>query len=254
MRRHNVFALGVSVLLHLGVPALVVFTVGSKVVPLPAVKPVPLSLNMFKQAPPPKVVEQVNKPVAVAVAKVEPPPPKPKPKVKLRPKPKPKLTQKPKPVPEPESEPEPQIEPIVDEVIEAEVIEPQIVVVQPEVVPIATPPAQAQRQPPQSTMDPSKLALIEASYQSRLRELIEAKKTYPRRAKRMGREGMATVSFVVLADGTIEAVELREGSGTKVLDQAAMNTIISLSGILPFPSEINRSRWVFTIPIAYDLL
>lgn len=253
MRGRNVIALGVSALLHLSVPTWL-FLSGSKVVPAPAAKPVPLTLNMFKPAPPPKVVEQVVEPVVIA--KVEPTP-KPKPKVKPKPKPKPKFTQKPKPKPIPEPEPviEPMIEPIADEVIEVEIMEPQIVRQQPEFVPPQTTQlAPAQQQPPQPAIDPNKLALIESSYQSRLRDLIEAKKTYPRRAKRLGREGMATVTFVVLPDGTIEEVQLKQGSGTKVLDQAAMKTILSLSGAIPFPNEIKRSRWVFTIPIAYDLI
>ena len=273
MHRHNFAALGISVLLHLGLPALIFFS-GSQAATPPTVKTLPVSLTMFKPAPtpPPVVVEPV------VVAKVEPPPkpkpkvkakPKPKPKVKPKPKPKPKVKPKPKPKPKPkvkpkpEPEPEPIIEPIVEQEIEPPIeyqeppIEyqaPQVAVVTPAPAPVTAVPPVTANPPAQPDFDPGKLALIEASYQTRLRQLIESKKKYPRRAKRLGHQGKVYVSFVVLPDGTIEQVELKEGSGANILDHAAMKTIISLSGTLPFPDEIKRQRWIFTIPISYELL
>ena len=272
MHRHNFAALGISVLLHLGLPALIFFS-GSQAATPPTVKTLPVSLTMFKPAPtpPPVVVEPV------VVAKVEPPPkPKPKVKAKPKPKPKPKVKAKPKPKPKPKTKirkkpkpkpkplPEPVIEPIVEQTPVEEIeppIEyqaPQVAVVTPAPAPApapvtAVPPVTA-NPPAQPDFDPGKLALIEASYQTRLRQLIESKKKYPRRAKRLGHQGKVYVSFVVLPDGTIEQVELKEGSGANILDHAAMKTIISLSGTLPFPDEIKRQRWIFTIPISYELL
>lgn len=238
MPRHNITALGISTFLHLGLPALF-FIVGSSAATPPVAKTVPISLSMFKPAPPPVVVEPV------VVAKVEPPPkpevkPKPKPKPKAKPKPKPKPKKKPKPEPVVEHEPVEYIEPIVQQ--------PPVQVAKIAPAPVAAP------APTQPAFDPGKLALIEASYQSRLRQLIDEKKTYPRRAKRLGREGKVYVSFVVLPDGTIQEVTLREGSGVKILDQAAIKAILAVSGALPFPTEVKRHRWTFTVPISYELL
>ncbi len=245
--RHNFTGLGIALLMHLSVPA-ILFLSGSQAATPAVAQAVPVSLSMFKPAPPPAVV------APVVVAKVEPPPPKPKPQVKPKPKPKPKIKNKPKPKPIPE----PEIEPVVEQQ-PVEEIE-TIVEYQPQQVAIAAPaptpvaPELSAPPPAQPSFDPGKLALIEASYQSQLRQLIEAKKTYPRRAKRLGREGKVFVSFVVYPDGTIETVELKEGSGVKILDQAAIKTILSISGVLPFPNEINRDRWTFTVPISYELL
>ncbi len=246
MRHHNYTGLGIALALHISIPA-VIFLSGGQAAPppVPATQVLPISLSMFKPPPPaPPVVEPV------VVAKVEPPPkPKPKPKVKPKPKEKPKVKPKEKPKPKPPPTPEPVVvqEPI-EEVTPLQEFTPPV---QPQPVAVAK---SAPVAPSQPAFDPGKLALIESNYRSQLRQLIESKKQYPRRAKQLGREGRVYVTFVVLPDGTIEDIKIKEGSGTKILDKAAIKTILSVSGKLPFPAEIGRGRWTFTLPIAYELL
>jgi protein TonB len=54
---------------------------------------------------------------------------------------------------------------------------------------------------------------------------IEKAKLYPRMARRMGKEGKATVRFRIKTDGKVEGVELIESSGSEILDQASIETV-----------------------------
>ena len=91
------------------------------------------------------------------------------------------------------------------------------------------------------------------TYEARLRQYIQQRKHYPRQSKHRHEEGTATVSFVIYADGRIEKVRLISSSSSRHLDQAAINTIKSISRKLPFPNTIKRKQWQFTLPIIYRL-
>ena len=54
---------------------------------------------------------------------------------------------------------------------------------------------------------------------------IEAAKRYPRAARRMGIQGTATVRFKLKPDGELEKIELLESSGSKLLDDASLETV-----------------------------
>jgi len=54
---------------------------------------------------------------------------------------------------------------------------------------------------------------------------IEAAKRYPRTARRMGIQGTATVRFKLKPDGQLEKIELLESSGSKILDDASLETV-----------------------------
>jgi protein TonB len=109
--------------------------------------------------------------------------------------------------------------------------------------------ARDSRVPPDSGL----IASLENQYKSRLRALIEDNKRYPRSARKMHYQGKAKVSFVVRRDGHIEQIRLTESTGYDLLDEAALDAIKSASGQLPFPEDIQRSQWAFTIPINYRL-
>jgi TonB family protein len=55
---------------------------------------------------------------------------------------------------------------------------------------------------------------------------IEKAKRYPRIARKMGTEGQATVRFRIKTDGKVEGVELLESSGSEILDQASLETVL----------------------------
>ena len=54
---------------------------------------------------------------------------------------------------------------------------------------------------------------------------IEAAKRYPRTARRMGIQGTATVRFKLKPNGQLEKIELMESSGSKILDDASLETV-----------------------------
>ena len=93
----------------------------------------------------------------------------------------------------------------------------------------------------------------EAAYRARLNQLLRANKRYPKRAKRMGKQGTVKVSFIILRNGSIQNIRLVNSSGNSTLDSAALRAVKSISGKLPFPKEIKKSQWLFTVPVIYQL-
>ncbi|HHB92216.1 MAG TPA: energy transducer TonB [Thioploca sp.] len=100
-------------------------------------------------------------------------------------------------------------------------------------------------------IDKSKEA--EKTYQRKLNRLIAQKKIYPRKAKRMGQQGVVRMLFTVLANGKIKNIIIEKSSGSSSLDKAAKKLIQRISGLLPFNSLIKRKRWQFHIDIKYQL-
>jgi protein TonB len=81
---------------------------------------------------------------------------------------------------------------------------------------------------------------------ARIRQRIEAVKRYPEDARRDSIQGTVSVRFRVHADGQLERVELVRSSGSRVLDEASLETIRRAA---PFPPV---RGWV-QVPLAYTL-
>ncbi len=242
-RRYEAAGLLTSVALH---AAIVLPLLAGSFRPAPvAVNATPLTLAMFQPPSPP----QKTKPAPPPEPRVAPQPkprPKPKPKKQKRHRPKPhpkpvkKIRPKPRPTPMVETHPLPEPAP-----------EPASQSAPPVSAPAATvaaPPA-----PTQSAIDPGLIQMAEARYKAQLKKLIEANKQYPRRARRLGQQGKALVTFVIDRNGDISQIDITRSSGRKILDQAVIDTIRKISGKLPFPEEIRRQRWTFTVPITFRL-
>jgi TonB family protein len=58
-----------------------------------------------------------------------------------------------------------------------------------------------------------------------LHTAIQQHQHYPLSARQMGRHGRATVKFVLLTDGSVNAVRIEKSSGTVSLDQAALAAV-----------------------------
>ncbi|MES9972109.1 MAG: energy transducer TonB [Candidatus Thiodiazotropha sp.] len=222
----------ISALIHLGLLALVLTGVAQLPSDIPQDTRLAVSLEMFQPPPPPP--EPDPEPVVEPEPEPEPepevvePPPEPKPKPKPEPKPKPKPEPKPKPQPKPPPKPKP-----------APVEKP--------VEPVKLPP------PPMPAVNLGLIQRLEAEYKARLRRAIETNKGYPRRAVRMRQEGEVVVGFTIRRNGVIENLRIVESSGSKLLDKAARKAVEKTSGRLPFPDQLERNAWEFTIPINYSL-
>ncbi len=236
MRTHAP-ALLISALVHLGLLALVLAGVAQ--LPSDSVEETRLavSLQMFQPPPPPEPeVQPEPEPEPPPEPEPEPvvePEPEPEPVV-VEPPPKPKPKPKPKPEPKPKSKPPPVVEPV-----------------RPPPPPVE--PAAIAPQPDAPAVDTGLIRRLEEEYKAALRQAIEANKGYPRRAVRLRQEGEVVVGFTVHRNGTIEDLRIIASSGSGLLDKAARAAVEKINGQLPFPEELERSAWDFTVPINYAL-
>ncbi len=97
----------------------------------------------------------------------------------------------------------------------------------------------------------ARAAKLEDEYLHRLWRALERSKFYPRRARRKGMQGSVQVRFRVLRDGSFEGLEVVSGSGSPLLDQAALQTVNKASGAVPFPDKLPKQVLVVSLPISY---
>lgn len=75
---------------------------------------------------------------------------------------------------------------------------------------------------------------------------------YPAAARRRGQEGRVLVRAEVLADGRCARVELRQGSGHELLDQAALDAVRKWRFVPARQGDQTVTAWV-DVPIAFKL-
>ena len=83
---------------------------------------------------------------------------------------------------------------------------------------------------------------------SKIRKLVQESISYPYIARRMGWEGSVSVEVVLAPEGC-KRVSLKKGTGYKVLDKNALETVRKLCGKFPKPER----EVVLLIPIVYKL-
>ncbi|MDX7986347.1 energy transducer TonB [Xenorhabdus sp. 12] len=76
------------------------------------------------------------------------------------------------------------------------------------------------------------------NYNARLRQEIERHKKYPRKAKRMKQQGIVTVTFTLLNDGTLAAARIVNSSGNSALDSAALDAINNANSVGAKPADM----------------
>jgi protein TonB len=103
----------------------------------------------------------------------------------------------------------------------------------------------------QPKADAARAAKLEDEYLERVWRALERSKFYPRRARRRGLHGQVQVRFRVLRDGSFDDLEVIASSGSRLLDQAALQTVTKVSGAFPFPSELPKQALLVSLPIAY---
>ncbi len=77
-----------------------------------------------------------------------------------------------------------------------------------------------------------------------------AMRRYPKKAKRMRKQGTVTVKFHLASNGKISNVRIANSSGHPVLDKAAVSAVTRLGKYKPRPNDVSPS---ITIPIRYNL-
>lgn len=210
----------VAILLHVAVAAW--FSL-----PEPAAKPLPakpLKINLLAS------IADISKNVAADI--VEPP---------EKAKPEPVIEKKPvksKPI-ENTLNPEPLIEPLIEPIRPA--AQP---VTQPVVQPVVQPaPAEAK------VMD----AVATARYEQLLVAWLEKHKNYPRRAKRLRIEGEGMLRILIDHTGQTQQVSLRQSTGNRLLDKAALEMVRQANPFPPMPENDPRQTLEFIVPVAFML-
>ncbi len=206
-----------------------------------------------------KKVEPKPKPKPKPIEKPKPKPvhkPKPKPKPVEKPKPKPIVKEEPKTIPvkkeKIQPEPEPEQQTIVQEETTEELYEREDTaqnVEEEQVEQLAT-----QEQTQESSVAQAQEAQILQAKQNlfltNLIERINNNKSYPNMARRRCIEGEVDVKFVVMADGTVEKIEII--SGRKIFKKSTIQAISR-----SFPMEVDTSLFSFPkefkIKISYIL-
>lgn len=84
---------------------------------------------------------------------------------------------------------------------------------------------------------------------AQIRQMIQASLRYPTIAKKLGLEGVVTISFSLKQDGYIENLRLVLSSGSSALDRRALQTVQSLNGEYPSLSK----KVDLKIPISFSL-
>ncbi len=124
-------------------------------------------------------------------------------------------------------------------------------------VPTSTPPlSNTHIDSPHMTQTPSEQELPKNSDNQlggaalgHIRAMIENAITYPSIARKLRLEGVVLVTFVLKPDGTVDTAQITNTSGSRLLDDKAIQTILSLSGDYPPLGKTVE----LSIPIAFNL-
>ncbi len=85
------------------------------------------------------------------------------------------------------------------------------------------------------------------NYQGLIQKIIH---TRPKRRQR--KFGKTLISFTLNADGSLQKISVLKSSGLQRLDKVALSYIQSSNPFPPFPAEINKTNWTFTMPIHFQ--
>lgn len=91
----------------------------------------------------------------------------------------------------------------------------------------------------------------ESNYKGKVRSKVQRHFRYPKSADRAGLGGTVTVSFTVSASGGVSSVRIVKGSGSPVLDDAAVSAVKKAEPFPKIPEAANRSSWPFVIPLQF---
>ena len=94
---------------------------------------------------------------------------------------------------------------------------------------------------------------LRARYLRKVRATIEAKKYYPRMAKKLRQTGRVEVQFEIRKDGTVCCVSLLRGCRHRKLNKAALRTIERIGRFDPIPEALKTEKLKVRVPINYSL-
>ncbi len=90
-------------------------------------------------------------------------------------------------------------------------------------------------------------------YRDMVKQRIEEVRRYPSWAKKHRVEGDVCIKFAILSNGLSQDVEIIHSSGSKILDEEAVDTIKRASPFPPIPEEIDSSLVRMEVSIVFTL-
>lgn len=184
----------------------------------------------------PEVTKQVFEEVQKDIPPVDPSP-EPEPEVAL-PKPQPVENERPKEEQAQEAVPEKPVQ-------------------QEQEVPITAAPPRVEAQPaPSSKPSPGQsatLARLQANWQKALMGKLERHKRYPAAASRHGVKGVVIVRFKVDRSGHVISTEIKQSSGSPILDEEALALLERASPLPAPPNEIDEPMLDNALPIWFGM-
>jgi len=93
---------------------------------------------------------------------------------------------------------------------------------------------------------------VSGSWRGGLMAWIQSHKHYPEAARQRHAEGQVTLRITVTAAGDIVAPEVLRGSGSDMLDQAALSMVRG-ARVPPFPPDMSQSKVTLNVGVGYRL-
>ena len=91
-----------------------------------------------------------------------------------------------------------------------------------------------------------------ADFRDKVLAAIRGASYYPRKARNKRKHGQATVGFIIRNDGSLESLKIIESSGSKLLDEAAMNILRKAASRFPsIPESLSGNRISYVVPIIF---
>ncbi len=100
---------------------------------------------------------------------------------------------------------------------------------------------------------PDARAENERAYLQALAAAIARQQRYPEEARRLEQTGTVVLGLTIQVDGRFSAIQLIQGSGHTLLDQAALTALNRLGRFKPIPPALARSTWSIQVPIRFRL-
>jgi TonB family protein len=90
-------------------------------------------------------------------------------------------------------------------------------------------------------------------YQDMVKQRIEEAKRYPLWAKKQGIEGIAYLSFIISRNGNGSGIQIVHSSGSSILDEEAVATVMRAQPFPFVPKEISSSSLRMQVAIVFSL-
>jgi len=90
-------------------------------------------------------------------------------------------------------------------------------------------------------------------YQDMVKQRIEQARRYPLWAKKQGFEGVVSLKFAILSNGTAKNIKTLSSSGYETLDQAAVQAIKRVGRFPPIPDRMNTTQIQMEVAIVFKL-